>query len=248
MKRKRDEANTSSKRRRTGDAPVTAKVAKLEKQIRVLSKTEEVKQQLQALAGNVAIASGYALTSNCCTRITQGIAANQRIGAKITCLGLHMKFRVQTRSIEYGEPTIVRVIIFIDKQPITGSADPPLLQTVNAPDGLLLNGTGTIATCPNNYVSRKRYKKLYDKVIVINPQTVLDYDPVTGNTTAMYPESRVWQKWINLRNLPVQYNGVAGTADQIANNNLWVCQIQQATPLAAGWYTDSVSALYFKDA
>lgn len=252
MKRKRDEANTSNKRQKVSASPsqmaLTTKVSKLQYAVNQLQKDSELKIQDHQNAGNLVIAGSYATTENCITRVTQGIAGNNRIGTKIAVQGILLKFFIRSRSAELTEATNVRVIIFVDKSPETAIASAPVLQTLYTPNGLLNNTATSLVHCQTNWPVRKRYKVLYDKVVTVNPDTVLDYDPVTGNTTSIFPKTQEYKKFIPLKGFPVMYNGTGGLSTDVATNSIWLWFGQTVTGSAVGATVDYSTRLYFRDA
>jgi len=251
MKRKRDEANTSAKRQKVSATPsqmaLSTKVGKLEKAVKLLEQDSELKVQDHAAAGNLVISGSYCTAENCVTRITQGNQYFNRVGNKINVQGVFIKFFLRSRSLELTEATNVRVLLFIDKSPDTGLAAAPVFNSVYAPNGVLGNNTGSLVTCNKHWPSRKRYRILWDKIVTINPDTVLDYDPVTGNTTSIFPKTQQYKKFFPL-NLPVSYNGAGGNANDIANNNIWLWFGQTVTGSAVGATVDYVSRVFYRDA
>lgn len=252
MKRKADaQPGGDSKRRKTKESPNTTlatKVRKLENSVASLKSESELKVQIQTNSGNLSPQSSYFTTENCVSRVTQGIAGNNRIGTRISCQGLYLKMNLRSRTAEITDPTIIRCIVFVDKNPGTGVSTAPVLNSLVSPNGLLDNSFGSISVCNTNWVARNRYKILYDKVFVLNPQTILDYDPTTGNTSLMFPVTQFYKKWIPLNDMPITYNGSGGASTDISSNNIWLWFGQSATPSAVGATVEYQSRLYFKDA
>jgi hypothetical protein len=252
MKRKREDAYAPNKRQKVSASPsqmaLTTKVSKLQYAVNQLQKDSELKIQDQQAAGNLVVSGSYATAENCITRVTQGIAGNNRIGIKIAVQGILIKFFLRSRTAELTEATNIRVVCFIDKSPETGIATAPVLQSLFTPNGLLNNTGTTLVHANTNWPVRKRYKVLYDKVVTINPDMVLDYDPVTGNTTSIFPKTQEYKKFIPLKGLPVMYNGTGGLATDVATNSIWIWWGQTATGSGVGATVDYSTRLYFRDA
>jgi len=247
MKRKGSYTATSNKKPKLErQGGVTG--ASLQAQINTLKRTEEMKVQDQAAAGNLALVGAYATAENCVTRLTQGPGYFERIGSKVVVTGVFLKFFLRTRTAELTEATNVRVLLFIDKQPSSGVATCPALSTLYPPNGVLSNNVGSLVNCNTFWPARKRYRILMDKVVTINPQTVSDYDPVTGNSTAYFPYTRMVKKFFPLKDLPVMYNNTTGVADSVATNNIWLWFGQTITGSGVGCTVDYVTRLYYKDA
>lgn len=246
MKRKNTYAAPPAKRQKFDRQNATVgEVMSLKQQIRRLKSTEEMKVQDWAAAGLLNIVGSYNQVEACATRVAQGTQYFDRIGMKIVVQGIYLKFAIRHRDLELNAPTSVRVLLFIDKNPSSGVPQCPALHTQYPPNGLLGDNTGTISTCNVWWPARKRYKVLYDKVITINPDTVKDYDPVTGNSTLYFPKEQRYKKFIPL-NLTVEYNNTTAVADSVATNNIWFFAAETAS--IAPSYIEYSTRIFFKDA
>lgn len=247
LKRKRSVgANTSNKKPRLERQNATVgDVMALQRQLRRLRSTEETKVQDWAAAGLLNIVGSYNTVESCCTRVAQGTQYFERIGMKINVTGILLKYAISHRDLELNAPTSCRVLLFVDKSPDNGVATCPALHTLYPPNGLLGNNTGNISTCNTFWPSRKRYKILYDKVVVINPDTVKDYDPVTGNSTLYFPKIQRYKKFIPL-DLQVEYNNTTAVPDSVSSNNIWLWMGE--TSSIAPSQVEYSTRIYFKDA
>lgn len=161
------------------DLEQNRQIIKIEKKLKKLDKEPELKWTDEYNASFVVPNTG--LVYNILTPgPVQGVGPNNRIGNQINMTSLMTKILLLSNASSL-DPTRYRVLIVIDKEFEIGN---PQLGGAPTSSAILDNSVVTDLTLsPRNFNNIKRYKIVYDKVFIQNPQTLLDYDPVTGNTT-----------------------------------------------------------------
>ncbi|AXH74935.1 MAG: capsid protein [Circoviridae sp.] len=172
-----------------------------------------------------------------------GTTANQRIGNEVHWTSLQFRGTITMDSLRKAASN-VRLIIFWDRQ--ANQAAPQTLSTAIS-KGLLEDTTVTdLFLSPFSYPTQDRYRVLYDKRWVLNPQ--LQLTEASGSVTVNQPYTVSFKKKIQL-NRSTKYD---------ANNDVTVAGIM-TNSLYALFYADSAAVsdeptmkcgfrLYFKDA
>lgn len=187
-----------------------SRVSKIEK---TLNNREKKKFDISHNTGNIDL-NGLTFSLNA---MPQGDELNERVGLKIQPTGLFFNYKLQCAA---SQPTVVRVMIYEDLQQISDS-------TPSSTD-LLQNTADQSVISPLNRDEIGRFNVLYDKRIVLNPDS--------GNT-------KVYKKGFLKKLRNAHFNGAAGT--DIQKNGLW-CTIlsDQATNFPTH---DFYSRLFFHD-
>lgn len=148
----------------------------LNKKIKRVEKDAEVKWVDEYSANN--IVNNVGLVNNPLSpNPIQGDGVSNRQGNVITITSWHIKAIFLSQPGFIG-PTRIRCMVVIDLQ--FNGANPVLGGTI------LDNTTITDLTLsPRNMNQVKRFKIIYDKMFYLQPYTVQDYDPVTGNTSTV---------------------------------------------------------------
>lgn len=171
--------------------------------------------------------------------VQTGDTNTTRDGDEIHATSLQFRGIIATSSAAVGI-SFVRQIVFWDSQP-----------NGTAPSMATLLDTTVITNAnfaPYNRNYQKRYKILYDRLIMLNPQVELTVGtvapPGTNTTASLVQYALPFKKKIQL-NRTVKYVGDGNAITDIATNSLYVFQVSNQaanTPVVvAGW------RLYFKD-
>ncbi len=163
---------------------------------------------------SVAVAVWDASTANIMLTIPVGTSESERIGRKITVVGMYLRGDydmgfVENNTTPYSGNTI-RTIIYLDKQC----------------NGVIASGTDIFRTNDifsfRNLSNTKRFKILYDK------QVSLSYNTLSQEAANLFSVCGVHRNIkINLSNLhiPIEYNrlvGTSGTIDERMSNNIGI--------------------------
>jgi len=174
--------------------------------------------------------------------IAQGDTASTRTGNVInpTSLLVRQTFFAQDNSLV---ASLIRCIVFWDRQP--NGANPVL---VGASTTQSLLDTGVITepiNAPRNFNTIDRYKILYDKTHVINPQVVKGTTPASGAVTTYCAMQKHVSFRINLNRI-IKYNNTTAVIAAAASNALHIAYwtdttITQQPDYSAGY------RLYYRD-
>ena len=156
----------------------------------------------------------------------QGDTVFQRQGSEIYTSKLTVKGSIFW-PINVLAQSQVRVIVWMDKNQ-NGATSPTFLTTTNG-FALLDNAqTADIALMPFNILTAKRYTILYNKVFVNNPSLILDYDPVSGNTSTVASKSVTFEFSKIMRKKIMFANTNNGDGSDIISNGIWYAIMQDA--------------------
>lgn len=205
------------------------RISTINKKIRSIQSKEELKY-IDTLHNTSIPTSG---TLQLLNGVALGDDNNEREGKEISLTSI--QFRAQFYSVT-GQLTtsVIRMLIFYDMQ-ANGAA--PTAAT-------LLDNTviTSLWLAPYNREYQKRYKILYDKIIQLTPQVVLN--TTAGDTTTVLAVEKYVRKKIRLGRT-VKYIGDTAAITSIATNSLYLLLISDAssnTPTTLGGYR-----VYFKD-
>lgn len=174
--------------------------------------------------------------------ITQGQTDITRVGNEVTATSLQFRGRFETNS-GLIVPTCVRVIIFWDRQ--ANGAIPITLASSTPSDMALLDNTITTdpLLMPYNYTTIDRYRVLYDKVFVMNPQVVAGTE--AGATDAVIAVTKYFKGKIKL-NRRIKFDTTGSTVASITTNALWAVFYSDVVTDEPA--LDFVARFYYKDA
>lgn len=177
----------------------------------------EIKTYNQAPSGNITPGTGGTMTGGLCNAITQGDGDNQREGNVIHIKKLSFLFTAFDTV-----PSLVRVIVFIDRQ--SNGSTPTVTDVLDSASYLSQFSELTVVGHGGT-----RFSILMDKTWTINPQIT---------ATAGYGAHIT--KTFKLK-MPVTYIANAGTAGDVSKNNIWLLSISSTT---TGVYQYSSSLVY----
>lgn len=174
--------------------------------------------------------------------VATGDTQSQRTGAEVQSTSIQIRGWFLSNPLEESG-LVYRMIIFWDRQ--ANGANPLVVSTSAGTPGLLFaNSGGNSVNLPFMYETNDRFRVIYDKRFVINPQVVGNV--VAGDTTAVGAMRLAFKKKIKL-NRRVKYDDVNGVIDDINTNSLWVTFLSNDS--ADNLPTVTFNArYYFKDA
>lgn len=222
------------KRVRRGAKPKTKVDKNLSKRITKLEREIEVKYKDTYLNDNPSTATPILTLLN---GMTQGVddTAN-RIGSQINATSVQLKYLIRTNSANLT-PARLRVMLVWDRQ--ANGAVPTMAGTRGILDDATISDF-TIA--PYSKQTDKRFKVVYDKLHVINPEVILN--ATTGATTTLVPKEVSKFKVIKLKRL-IKFNDTAGaTINSIETNSLFFIMIAENGPTNQPTYDLSVRFFY----
>lgn len=146
--------------------------ANLDKRIRRIVRKQEIKH-FDVFDGSEAIPGGAGLVVPLLVP-AQGAGAAQYIGNQLTLTSVQMRFELNNNTAALINSSI-RVMIVYDKE----GGTPTFTQVLD------MDTITSAYLAPYNYDTQKRFKIMYDRSFVLNPQTVNTFTPGTGVTTAL---------------------------------------------------------------
>lgn len=195
-------------------------IVNLKKKFRKLNTDMEIKSLDVYFNPRVSDTTGTAFTL--LNGIAQGVTAVTRIGNNVRLTSLHLKVNVNTET-DNLKASVARLLVFIDKQ--SNLADPPVLS--GGSGAALLDWTviQNIVCAPYSHKTiYSRYKILIDKVIILNPQTVQNFNVATGTTQLLQQATKHINKKVKL-NYTVEYGGTGATVASIASGAVHLCLV-----------------------
>lgn len=211
-----------AKRRRTSTKSSKVNLSLLQRKVNQLSRGVEVKvKQFIETGLMLASPSGPAWQSTVgLSDIAQGPGDQERIGNKISATGISFAFKI-TPDRRNLAPVTYRVVVLRDKQHSNSAS-----LACNNPYGgqtsifqFMTAGTDEISVMPYNHDMRGRYVFYRDKTHTLNPAVALDYDPVSGNTSEIIPETMVENFDIKFPTpIPVFYTASGGNNTEVSSN------------------------------
>ncbi len=142
--------------------------------------------------------------------IIQGTAEDERIGRKVFIRNINIRIVLELDAklaTTFAASTNVRFMVIQDKQANGGLPSVTnVLQT-------------TQALSYRNLVNQGRFIVLKDKIITIN------HDSGAGNDQNWNQVSRIY-KYSKKCNIPIEYNGLTGTIDEVRSNNIFILTIR----------------------
>lgn len=204
----------------------------LQSKVRSIQRSIETKQL--EFCENLAFATGVNAATGCWlygygfSDFPQGTTDSTRIGDQISVKRIKASMRVSLPR-EQLAPLAFRTLILCDKQHSNNSS----AQAINNPFGAVnsvLESLGS-ATDPSvmlrKWDMKNRYRVYRDVVEVIEPEVVLDYDPVSGNTSLFVGNEYHKSFDIKIPNVKVQYTGPGGSNDEVSTNMFQILVIAQ---------------------
>lgn len=229
-------ASRQNQRRRAPQRKRAPSNKTLNNKIKKINKTIELKKGDGYLAPGVIPLAGTQL-STFVSNIVQGTGEGEsRIGTQISPTSIQFKCNFLSNTNILTQQR-VRMMVVWDRQsnsaaiPLSGAGTTSLLDTTIITDPLL---------APLNYDAIERYTVLYDKMIVLNPNTFL-------TATTLVPIGKQIKKKIKLSRI-VKYNGAG---PQIPfTNNLALCWFASNNGGSAALLptVECGARLYYKDA
>lgn len=172
--------------------------------------------------------------------VTQGDDADNRDKREIQATSIQFKLNFSTDT-DAISATFLRMIIFWDQQ-ANGAAP-----SVTGAAGLLDTSViGSELTAPYNRDTQKRYKIVYDRRWVMNPNVPFVVTPATGTTASVLQVGKMKQGKRKLSRIVKFNTGNAGTVADIASNSLYVFLISNLAAASAPTVTGGFR-FYFKD-
>lgn len=151
---------------------------------------------------------------DCLNAIEQGDGENQRDGRKVTLKSIHIRGKVESQA---NTACQVRIVLVHDTQTNGATIDPANV--------LLPPVSGTLATHAfRNLQYSKRFRILYDRKWVINPQPVFNAVTVSSNQDKIFKIDK------NL-NIAVNFTGTTPVVANIADNSLHLMAITDSAPV-----------------
>ncbi len=146
-----------------------------------------------------------------------GTKDTERIGRKITLTSMQVRFLLTLPvTALLGETAdVVRVIILHDKQ--ANGAFPAVADILFSPD----------IQSFKNLDNTKRFRTLYDRTIPINIQCGV-FDSTSGIELIKMGENMKTWKIFRKLNIPIHYDGDAGTIGDIVSNNIVMLYISES--------------------
>jgi len=227
MKRKSSFQNKQPKKKQKTDHE---KLMTLQKQVRVLKSADEIRTFDVSITGATLSTSGISSTYPSLIRNlncpTLGDFYNNRLGNEVKSIGFKVKGAIYTQTAELVQQHL-RVIIWVDKMNI-GILNPSVIGNANSNALLDLSTQQLVEHMPTVWQNRKRYKILYNKVLISNPQVTLDYDPVSGNSSLFAGRSMDFETYVPFTRI-INYNQAnGGIASDIMQNAVYMAVISNA--------------------
>lgn len=219
--------------KRTGKRIPTNK--SLNKKIKKIQSREELKH-IDTIQSAVEISTTPVLT------LLNGVATGDtditRDGNDITCTSVQFRLRYVTDSGNLGTtPAMIRTVLLWDLQ-CNGAAP-------TAADIFDVSVITAYMNAPYNRTNQKRFKILYDNVVVLNPTVVGAFTVATGVTTAIVPIARYLNAKRALSRI-TKFDAATAAVTDIVSNSLYLFQVSS---VAAGSEPFVLSGfrVYFKD-
>lgn len=190
------------------------RISTLNKKIKRIEDTRELKYHDTVFTNQAVDTNGALALLN---GIPTGDLQYQRTGAQVQSTSIQIRGWFQSNSLE-ETGLVYRMIIFWDRQ--CNGDTPEIVSTGVGTPGLLFATTGgNSVNLPFMYETNDRFRVIYDKRFVINPQIVGNV--VAGDTTAVGSMRLPFKKKIKL-NRRIKYDDINGVIDDINSNALWV--------------------------
>lgn len=221
--------NTKRKIRRHPHKKRGPTTKQLATRIKKLEHTEELKY-IDVLNSTALSTTGTSLVLSV---LAQGDDFNNRVGEEVRAKYVNCKLRL-AKTTPSANINQVRCILFWDLQ--TNGSGPVILTSTLADSGLLDNSSITsVLLSPHNYRCSQRYKILYDKVHVLNPDST---------TTQMARYIHINKR---LGGAKIKYTDSSGTIASLTSRALCFSILSdtssttEITPTLCFrvWYTDS---------
>jgi len=219
----------STRRRRRRPQNRRLKAKNLDRRIRKLERSEELKyHDLQSTSALATTGTSIHLTG-----LAQGDDFDQRIGEEIVAKYLNMKLRFETSNLSVSSSQM-RVLLFWDLQ--NNGVGPDVSTSVSIGTAVLDNATVTSTIlCPHNYRTKHRYKILMDRVYNMNPDG-------TGVGKSLFVKRN-----LRLNGAKIKYQDSGATFASVTSRALWFMiigngsAVTDVTPTLSfrTWYTDA---------
>ncbi len=159
-------------------------------------------------------AVGGAFSSSLCI-IGQGITESTRIGRKcvIRSIGWKGAMTLNPATSGGGTSDVVRMMLILDRQ--ANGAVPVVLDVLET----------AIWDSWNNLANSKRFKTLWNKVIVLN---AMSGSGIGVEDTRLFGERTVLFKYWKKVNVVMEYSGATGAVGEIRSNNLIILTISSS--------------------
>lgn len=157
--------------------------------------------------GFAAFSTSGTILSNSLNNIPNGIDLSQRIGRKITVVGLGLTYTMEMPVTAVAADTVdnLRIIVYLDKQANGAAAGP----------ADILQGPVTIGSY-RNLTNVNRFRVLSDEIFHLQCKAGAAAAP-----TVFGVEGIVRKVWMDL-NVPIQFSGLIGSEADIRSNNLGI--------------------------
>lgn len=156
-----------------------------------------------------------------CTGIVQGVGDQQRIGRRIICTGLELSFMTILNKVNgstHQDPDLLRVLIVVDHQTNKGAS-------VDLADILHDVGDGSRRVTQHyNPYQLERFTILHDQVYYAGRHGA-------GGIVGAYVQPGAYTHnkiKIALPNIPIDYDGAAGTVGQLTSNSIYIWYVSYA--------------------
>lgn len=237
----RRKATYAKPRRPQSRARVSTVAARLDHRIRKIENLVELKynDELNANSNNaIALNTPYLFTIN---NFAEGTTQSSRVGLKVSLTSVQLKYYLTSVPSSLG-PTIARVLLVYDKTPngSTSSFDATPFGINGVIDNTTINGAFDISVAPRSYEMQYRYKVLYDKVHVLNPQ----WENSAG--TAVLQTAKYVRKNIKLGGRQTVYQDATSAIASILKGRL--SMLVYVDVGSGGVYFQCGTRVYFKDA
>lgn len=181
---------------------VNKKVAVLQKQVRGLQRSEELKSLDTALAFNVDATGEIPATGQLCL-IPQGAADGQRIGRKVSVKSFQIRASVGFVPAAAATASSTAHIFVIQDRQCNGAAA-AVLDVFSSTN---------LAIAMRDRVNDSRFRILH--------HWYHTFTPSAGVTTAYNNDQCAWQHYQKV-NFPLEFSGAAGAIGEIATNNIFL--------------------------
>lgn len=175
--------------------------------------------------------------------VPEGTTNVTRVGDEYRLTSLHLKCNVNTET-DNLKASVMRLLIFVDKQ--SNGADPPTIGGGSGNALLDVSGVTNIVCAPyNSSMIYERYKILIDKVIIINPQTVQNFNVGTGTTTLLNQATKHMNKKVKMSQ-KVNCIGTGATIASIGKGSVFAVLVTTDNTTEAATISGGVR-IYYKD-
>ena len=179
---------------------------------------------------STAISATYPSLVTCLNCPLLGDYVNNRQGNEVLSIGIKLRGAIYSTRDELTAQTF-RVIVFADSEN-HGLASPLVIGAGTGNAFLDINGVLVENLMPV-WQNKKRYKVLYDKTIINQPAAILDYDPVSGNSSQVMARANRFETYIPFSRI-ISYNQAnQALASDIQKNAIYLAIFSdQSTNLA----------------